>query len=181
MRDRGEELILLTVEIAQRADVLEHRDAPGRMARPSLNGALFTRIGTSWPVTEFVMTSCSPRTTSLWNTARANGYPTGCRRHRRRAGLPGAPSTIVPTDSGTVPMISAAAALLRYTRPVASAIRMASGMTSTTWRRRARPYSASARAACSCTRSSARMLAVIVLSTMPMLSPSWSRKASGCR
>ena len=50
-------------------------------------------------------------------------------------------------------------------------------MTSTTWRRRASPYSASARAACSCTRSSARMLAVMVLRTIPMLSPSWSRKA----
>ncbi len=34
-----------------------------------------------------------------------------------------------------------------------------------------------ARAACSWTRSSARMFAKIVLSTTPMLSPSWSRKA----
>ena len=40
---------------------------------PSLSGALFTRIGTSWPVIAFVMMSCSPRTTSLWKTARASG------------------------------------------------------------------------------------------------------------
>ena len=32
VRDRGQELVLLAVEIAQRADVLEHRHAAGRMA-----------------------------------------------------------------------------------------------------------------------------------------------------